>query len=153
GETYVSGPTDNGNGALDYDGTGEITGGILLATGSSGMAINFGSTSTQGSILCNSSTSQSDLISISDSKGNILASFEPEKQYNSVVISTPELKTGETYTLTMGSETQSIEMTSLIYGNGQGMNGGMGGQGVKIPGGNNGLTPPSNRNTTSPTTP
>lgn len=28
GETYVSGPTDNGNGALDFNGTGTITGGF-----------------------------------------------------------------------------------------------------------------------------
>lgn len=138
GETYVSGPSDNGNGALDYDGTGEITGGIFIATGSSGMAMNFGSTSTQCSILYTSSTNQNGLVSISDNKGTLLASFEPGKQYNSVVISTPEIKTGETYTLTLGSETQSIKMTSLIYGNGQGMNGGMGGQGGKMPGGNNG---------------
>lgn len=154
GETYVSGPTGNGNGALDYDGTGEITGGILIAAGSSGMAMNLGNTSTQGSILYNSSTIQSGIISLSDSKGNILASFEPENQYNSVVISTPKIKTGETYTLTMGSETQSIEMTSIIYGNGQSMNGGMGGPGGKMPGGGNGLTPPSNGdNTPPPTTP
>lgn len=146
GETYVSGPSDNGNGALDYDGTGEITGGIFIAAGSSGMAMNFGSTSTQGSILYTSSTNQNGLVSISDNKGTLLASFEPGKQYNSVVISTPEIKTGETYTLTLGSETQSIKMTSLIYGNGQGMNGGMGGQGGKMPGGNNG-----NGNPTPPT--
>lgn len=152
GETYISGPTDNGNGAMDYDGTGEITGGIVIASGPSGMAMNFGSTSTQGSILYNSSTSQSGLISISDSNGNILASFEPEKQYNSLVISTPEIKTGGTYTLTMGSETQSIDMTSLIYGNGQGINGGMGGPGGKMPGGGNGSTPPSNGNNTPPPT-
>ena len=36
----------NGNGALDYDGTAAITGGTVIAAGSSGMAQNFGSSST-----------------------------------------------------------------------------------------------------------
>lgn len=154
GETFVSGPTNNGNGALDYDGTGEITGGFLIAAGASGMAMNFGDTSTQGSILYNSSTNQSGLISLSDSDGNLIASFEPNKQYNSVVISSPKIKTGKTYSLIMGTETQSIEMTSLIYGTGEGMNGGMGGEGRKIPGGGNGVAPPSkDTNTTPPTNP
>ena len=37
GETYLSGPTNNGNSSLDYNGTGIVTGGIFAATGSSGM--------------------------------------------------------------------------------------------------------------------
>lgn len=154
GETYVAGPSNSGNGALDFDGTGEITGGILIATGSSGMALNFGNTSTQGSILYNASTIQSELVSISDSNGTVLASFTPNKQYNSVVISAPEIKSGETYTLIIGSETQTIEMTSLIYGTGGNMGGGMGGHGGgKIPGGNKGTMPPTNGNNTTETSP
>lgn len=38
GEVYVDGPTNNGNGALDYNGVFELTGGTLIAVGSSGMA-------------------------------------------------------------------------------------------------------------------
>ena len=141
GETYVSGPTNNGNGALDYDGTAEITGGIFIATGASGMAQNFGSTSTQGSILYNSSNSQSGKISITDSNGKELASFTSEKQFNSVVVSAPGINKGDSYTLTVGNDTQTIEMTDIIYGNGGGMggrpNGNMGGQ----PNGNMGERP------------
>lgn len=154
GETYVAGPSNSGNGALDFDGTGEITGGILIATGFSGMALNFGNTSTQGSILYNASTIQSELVSITDSKGTVLASFTPDKEYNSVVISAPEIKSGGTYTLTMGSETQTIEMTSLIYGTGGNMGGGMGGHGGgKIPGGNKGTMPQTNGDNTTETPP
>ena len=53
GETYVSGPTGDGNGALDYETGAVITGGILVAAGSSGMAVNFGNNSMQGSVLVN----------------------------------------------------------------------------------------------------
>ena len=37
GEIYVNGPTNDGNGALDYDGTATISGGTFVAVGSSGM--------------------------------------------------------------------------------------------------------------------
>lgn len=49
GETYVSGPTSDGDSALDYDGAATVTGGTIVAAGYSGMAQNFGSDSTQGS--------------------------------------------------------------------------------------------------------
>ena len=39
--------------ALDYDGTATITAGTVIAVGNSGMAQNFGTNSTQGSILVN----------------------------------------------------------------------------------------------------
>ena len=39
--------------ALDYDGTATITAGTVIAVGNSGMAQNFGTDSTQGSILVN----------------------------------------------------------------------------------------------------
>jgi formylmethanofuran dehydrogenase subunit C len=38
GTVVVSGPTNNWNGALDYDGVFEMSGGFLAAAGSSGMA-------------------------------------------------------------------------------------------------------------------
>lgn len=129
GEVYVSGPTDGGNGALDYNTDATITGGIVVATGSSGMACNFGSNSTQGSMLVNFSTylSAGDEVKLSDGSGNVLMTYTPSKSYNSVVISCPDIKEGATYTLTAGSQSTTVEMTSLIYGNGMGDFGGFGG--------------------------
>ncbi len=131
GETYVSGPTDNGNGALDYAGEAAVTGGILVAAGANGMACNFGETSTQGSILVNFPTALSagDEIRLTDTEGNVLASFTPSKAYNSVVVSCPEIQKGAAYTLTAGDQSVSVEMETLIYGNGMGGFGGMGGHG------------------------
>src|SRR5699024_9637161 len=67
-------------------------------------------------------------IHLTDSNGTEILSYSPSKSYNSVVISTSEIKKDETYTITMGSETQEIEMTTLIYGQdgmrGQGPNNG-----------------------------
>lgn len=135
GEIYVSGATNGGDSALDYDGIATITGGTFVATGYSGMAQNFGSNSTQGSILVNLSSTTTKEVKITDENGNVLASYTPAKNYNSVVISAAGLKKGGTYTLTAGGTTTSITLTSLIYG--EGMGGGQGGN-PGGPGGNPG---------------
>ena len=116
GEIFVTGPSDNGNGALDYNGDAQITGGTIVAVGMSGMAQNFGSSSTQGSILSNTATNTSGEVVLKDSNGNVLVLFTPTREYNSVVVSTPDVKKGSTYTLTTGDSSTTIEMSDIIYG-------------------------------------
>ena len=130
GVIYVSGPTNSGNGSLDYGLDATITGGTVIAVGASGMAENFGQNSTQGSILLNLSSTQAagSTVTITDADGTVLASFQPEKSYSSVVISAPALVQGGTYTVTAGTETQTVTLTGLIYGSGMGMGGFGGGQ-------------------------
>lgn len=122
GETYVSGPTNNGNGTLDYSGTAKITGGIFVGAGSSGMAQSFGEDSTQGVIFVamNSQSSKS-AITLLDADKKEIVSWTPDKEYTSVIISAPSVKEGGQYTLTAGETTENITMDSLIYGNAQGM--------------------------------
>ncbi|MCD8098744.1 MAG: carbohydrate-binding domain-containing protein [Lachnospiraceae bacterium] len=132
GETYVSGPTDNANGALDYTCEAVISGGIFIAAGSSGMAQNFGSSSTQGVMMVTvDSASAGSTLTLCDSDGMVLLSWQPDKAYSSVVLSCPEITEGSTYTLTAGSYSAEITMDSLVYGSGTGMGGagGMGGMG------------------------
>ena len=136
GETYVSGPTNDGNSALDYNGTGTVTGGIFIAAGSSGMAENFGDSSTQGVMMVTvDSQAAGSAVSLSDSSGNELVSWTPEKEYNSVIISCPEITTGQEYTLTTGSDTTQITMDSIVYGSGSGMGGNPGNGGAQDNGG------------------
>lgn len=127
GEIYVSGPTDNGNGALDYETSGVINGGTVIAAGSSGMALNFGNDSTQGSMLLNVGNQAAGTIQITDQSGTVLASFDATKSYASVVISCGELRVGETYTVTAGTYSESVTLDSLIYSDGVGGAGGGGG--------------------------
>ncbi|MDD3165138.1 MAG: carbohydrate-binding domain-containing protein [Oscillospiraceae bacterium] len=129
GTTYVYGPTSAGDGALDYDSTAEISGGIVIAVGAVGMDMNFTSGSTQGAILYALSASQAagTTVTLTDASGNVLASCTPTKQYQSVLISAPELAVGSTYMLTAGAETVPIALTDLIYGSGNSMGGGKGG--------------------------
>ena len=131
GNTYVSGPTDNGNGGLDYNGTADITGGTFVVAGSSGMAQSLSDTSTQYSILYNfTNTCEAGVeIKLTDSDGNIIISYTPDKIYQSVVISTPELESGATYTLTAGDQIADITLSSIVTSNGQTGMGGQPGQG------------------------
>lgn len=115
GEIYIDGPVQGGNGTLDCSGTATISGGTVIAVGSSGMAENFSSSSTQGSMLVTVSASMiSGEITLQDSNGNSLLSYTPAKSYNSVVISCPKLTSGETYTLLAGDTTTTVTLDSLV---------------------------------------
>lgn len=135
GEVYISGPTSDGDGALDYAGTGTITGGTLIAAGSSGMAQSL-SSDTQGVMLLTLSGAQSagSTVTVHDASGMLLASFTPEKAYTSVVISAPGTESGGTYTVACGGESRSVTLEGYTYseggfgGFGGGMPGGFGGQ-------------------------
>ena len=104
GTTFVSGPTNSGNGALDYGISATITGGSIIAAGAMGMAENFGSESTQGAILYtfDSSIAAGTEISLLDESGKTLISYAPEKAFQCAVISTPDIAAGSTYTVKAG---------------------------------------------------
>jgi len=98
GTVTVNGPTNDGNGAIDYNGSFDITGGVLIAAGSSGMAEAPSTSSTQNSVkITLTSQSAGTAISIKDSSGKEIASFTPSKQYAALVVSSPDIKSGSTY--------------------------------------------------------
>lgn len=124
GAVDVSGPTNSGNGALDFDGSGTITGGIVVAVGAAGMAQNFTS-ATQGSLLLNvGNQAAGSEVSLRDSDGNVLVSYRTESAYATVVISCPEIVQGGQYTVSAGTFTQDVTVSSLIYGSSMGGIGG-----------------------------
>lgn len=126
GETYISGPVNDGNSALDYNGEAVISGGTFVAAGSSGMAQNFGSSSTQGTVLVSVGSQEAgSVVSLQDSDGIELMQWEPDKVYTSVLISCPELTKDSTYTVSAGTYSEEITLDTLIYGSGQ-MQGGPG---------------------------
>lgn len=136
GEVYVSGPTNSGNGAFDYGTSAVASGGTCIAAGSAGMASGFGSSSTQGAILLNvGNQSAGSTIAVCDSAGNVLAEYSPEKTFSSVVITCPGLSIGESYTVTAGTYSQNITLSSISYGSSGGMQGGGMHGGGGMPGG------------------
>ncbi|CAM4300135.1 carbohydrate-binding domain-containing protein [Paenibacillus xylanexedens] len=104
GTVIVNGPTDNGNGALDYDGTFEISGGYLVAAGSSGMAQGTSDASTQNTIVMTFPATQKagTLVHVQDSEGNNILTFAPAKDYQTVVVSSPDLAKDGSYVIYSG---------------------------------------------------
>lgn len=127
GTVIVYGPTNDDNGALDYNGSAKVTGGTLVAFGSSGMAQGFGNESTQYSFLQNISGSAeaSSEVTISDPNGKVLLTCTPEKAWNSIVFTSPELTNGETYSIACGSISESVTLDGIVTSNGNA--GGFGG--------------------------
>lgn len=136
GTVFVNGPTNSGNGALDYDGSATISGGVVVAAGSSGMTQNFSSSSTQSALLYGWDTTLNGgtPITLTDANGKEIVAFTPTKNFQSVVISTPTLIVGETYTLSAGTQVAEVTLSSTITsegvsgGRGQGTMGGGRGQ-------------------------
>lgn len=139
GNVKVDGPTNSGNGALDYDRTFEVNGGTLLAGGASGMAQGVSSSSKIYNVMINfnSSYSNGDIISIVDSNGKEIISYSSSKSYSSLVIASPDLKKGKKYTIKVNGndyESFTISNISTTIGNSNGM-GNHGGNGMNKPDG------------------
>ena len=137
GTIYISLLGTGSNCAVDYasesGGVAEITGGTIIACGASSMAEGFDSTSTQASILYNTSTvaEAGTTLTVTDADGSVLLSWEVPCSFSSALISCPEMKVGGTYTVSAGgtSEEITLEDVSTTYGDSQGgMHGGDMGQ-------------------------
>lgn len=125
GEVYVNGPTSDGDSAIDYgDGsTATITGGTVVALGSTGMAEGFGNSSTQGSMLISASGNAGDTVTLSDSSGKVLCSYVAQKGFACVLVSAPGVEQGKSYTLKVGSNSIDVTLDGITYSN---VSGGMG---------------------------
>lgn len=110
GTVIVSGPTTGDTAVLDYDSTGVINGGTFIGTGAVQMAQTF-SSSKQGVVaLSTGNRTAGTVISLADSAGNVLISHEPDQSFAVVILSSPDIVKGGTYTLTLGTE--SMEVTA-----------------------------------------
>lgn len=111
GVVIVNGPTEQMNGALDYDASFNMMGGTLVAVGSSGMAMAPGQTSSQYSVLVNFNTTlqAGDLVHIQDNSGNAILTFAPSKRYQSIVFSSSALEKGNTYDIYIGGSSSGAE--------------------------------------------
>ncbi len=119
GDVIINGPISDMNGAIDYLGTFNVTGGYLVAVGSSGMAQAPGTSSTQYSVMVNFSSQQSanTIVHIETEDGKEILTFVPTKTYQSVVLCSSELENGETYIIyTGGSSTGTV--TDCLYAGG-----------------------------------
>lgn len=109
GHTTVVGPTQGDTATLDYDGSATITGGTFIGTGASNMAQSF-SNSNQGVIAVSvGNQSASTKITLTDQSGKELISSTPTLDFQIVILSSPEIKSGEIYTVTVGSQSEKFQ--------------------------------------------
>lgn len=103
GEIYIDGPSDNGNSAIDYGdrSSAYVNGGMLVAIGSSGMAEGMSDSSKQEVLMVKlGEQMEAGDVELTDSEGNVIVSYTALKSYDCVIISTAEVESGATYTLT-----------------------------------------------------
>ena len=129
GNVVVDGPESNADAAIDGN-RFVVTGGTVLAVGSSGMAVGASTDSTQCAFLVNMSetVNAGSVITVKDSEGNTIVEHTAKKRFNSIEYTDKKLTLGETYTVYVdGVEKTKVEMTSAQMNSGGmgGMRGGM----------------------------
>lgn len=109
GYTVVAGPTQGDTSTLDYDTTAQITGGTFIGTGASGMAQTF-SDAQQGVISVSvGEQSAGTQVTLTDSSGNAIIEVTPELSFSVIILSSPEIASGESYTLSVGTASEEVE--------------------------------------------
>uniref|UniRef100_UPI004025DD42 carbohydrate-binding domain-containing protein n=1 Tax=Roseburia inulinivorans TaxID=360807 RepID=UPI004025DD42 len=111
GEIYIDGPSDNGNSAIDYGdrSSAYVNGGMLVAIGSSGMAEVMSDSSKQKVLMVKlGEQMEAGNVVLTDSEGNVIVSYTALKTYDCVIISTAEVESGATYTLTTSGTTTEV---------------------------------------------
>lgn len=163
GTVIVAGPTNSGNGALDCGDAQnyiQVTGGILVAYGATGMAeAPDSSVTTQYTIAYNAGLSAGDILTVTDKNGDPVIAVEiaSGKVGQHIVISCPDFEKDGKYTLSTGgtvegkstdglyasptsysggNELTTVTLSSTVTGTSGGMGGGFGGGGGgMMPGG------------------
>lgn len=109
GNITVHGPTNGDTAVLDFDTTGIITGGTFIGTGASMMAQTFTGSENQGIIAVQvGNQSAGTKIAIGDSAGKTIIEAQPNLSFAIVIVSCPDIASGQTYTVTVGSLSGNI---------------------------------------------
>ncbi len=120
GTVVVDGPTSGGNSAIDIERSNfVVTGGTLIAAGSSGMLVS-PTQATQPVVTIVFSTTQQagSLVTVTDENGNQLFTIDPEKTYQSVMISSPEITQGMTIGILFGGQFSGDTTNPTYYTDG-----------------------------------
>ena len=117
GTTVVSGPTGDGNGALDVDGAFVVSGGTLAAAGSSGMAVAPDADSEQGwvSATFDSAYPAGTVVQVV-SGDEVVATWTADKSFASFVLSSAGITAGESYTVYVGGTASGTAVGGLTLG-------------------------------------
>lgn len=114
GSVTVNGPTNGGNGTIDYGSEFIVSGGTLLTSGCNGMHQIPSDNSTQPviNVILDTAGKAGDTITLKDSNGNALLTYTAEKAYQALILSSPDIQAGQTYTLVSGETETEITTDS-----------------------------------------
>lgn len=112
GTVIINGPTDNGNGALDYDNTFKVNGGLLIAAGSIGMSQSPSNSSSQYTLSINFTKTLSDNIICIKTESETI-SFKPSKSFQSLVISSDKFNKNDD--VSIYTDCEGVEVLDGIY--------------------------------------
>ena len=114
GTLNVSGPASGPDVALDYNGKATITGGTFVSTGVQEMFESFDSSSTQNfiNVFYSTAVSGGTEVKVTDKSGNVVLSYTPINDFTAVLLSSDKLVTGETYTVSAGSNSEEITISA-----------------------------------------
>ena len=101
--------------ATENGGVAEISGGTVIACGSSSMAEGFASSSTQCSILYNISSGMDagTYLTVKDDAGTEILSWELPCSFSSALVSSPDMQIGETYTVSAGENEETVSLSEI----------------------------------------
>lgn len=134
GIVTVYGPTNGGNGAIDYQKSFAVSGGELTALGAAQMA-QAPSTLSQPCLSIYSNVSANSKIEVRDSAGNVIMSTTTPKSCGSLIFTSDKFKSGESYSIYANNTLLStVAATDGVSGGGATAVGSMGG-GNRRPGG------------------
>ena len=109
GYVEVQGPTQGDTATLDYDVSGIISGGTFIGTGASNMAQSI-TGENQGVIAVSvGSVSAGNTITVKNASGKKVLEFTPKLNYQVFIFSSKDLVKGESYTLTIGTQSAEFE--------------------------------------------
>ncbi len=121
GRITVDGPTNDGNGAIDYSIDIIMSGGEVVAVGASGMAETLGDDSSviNASIYLSETMPAGTKLEITDLNNNLLASHTSAKSFSHIAIGLRDFAIGNAYTLYIDDkklQTFTLSGTTTIIG-------------------------------------
>ena len=119
GNIRISLANNGSNSAIDAasesGGVAEISGGTIIACGSSSMAEGFDLTSTQCSVMYNISSGMDSgtTLAVEDEEGNEILAWEVPCSFSSAVLSCPDMQMDGSYTIIAGDNEETITLSEV----------------------------------------
>ena len=119
GEIYIEGPTDSGNGIIDYDKEFIVDGGTLIGSGSNGMLQSITTNKQYNVVITFNNTYKEDTkIEITNSNNEEIIYYTPSKSFSALIISSNLLEGNKTYTIKVNDEVYDTFKTTALSNKG-----------------------------------